>query len=92
MSDARKWYDDRVSRGVCVGCGDTLPEGDSRRFCPECRKRNKKKADALEESRKVHHYDANKKLDADAKAAFDLGMSYGKYKAMLYQKKLKGEI
>lgn len=91
MSDAKKWYDDRVVRGICVGCGDTLPAGDSRRFCPECRKRNKKKADALEESRKVRHFDANSKLDADAKAAFDLGMSYGKYKAMLYQKQLRGE-
>lgn len=90
MSDARRWYDERVSRGVCVACGADLPANDTHRHCPECRKYFKEKM--KEKEKVIHHYDANKKLDEDAKAAYDLGMSYGKYKAMLYQKKLKGEI
>ena len=81
------WYNDRVNRRLCVSCGAEMPEGDTRTKCENCRKKYKDS----KEVKVIHHYDANKKLDADAKAAFDQHLSYGKMK-MLEDMRKRGEI
>lgn len=81
------WYNYRVARRLCVSCGAEMPEGDTRTKCADCRKRYKES----KEAKVIHHYDANKKLDQDAKAAFDAHMTYGKYVSMLHQKRMKGQ-
>lgn len=81
------WYNDRVNRRLCVGCGAEMPEGDTRRHCGDCRKRYKEN----KEVKVIHHYDANKKLDEDAKAANDAGLSYGKWR-MQEEMRKRGEI
>lgn len=88
MSDARKWYDERISNGICVACGAKLPEGDSHRHCPECRKKYKEKN--KEKENVIHHFDANPELDKDAKEANDAGLSYGKWMLQQQLKKTRG--
>lgn len=75
-----------MERSYCLECGRLMSAGDTHKRCRSCRGYN-----YVKEPKHVKHFDANEKLDRDAAEAFKLGMSYGQYKNMLYQKQLKGE-
>ena len=86
MSD--RYYELRKAQGICVSCGMKAVEG--RTLCEECAKRKREdKSRRYYESRTIAN--PNKKLDYDAKSAFESGMTYGKWR-MLQDMKARGEI
>lgn len=66
-------YAKRASQGLCILCGKDI-EGQGTK-CEACREKERDRCIKLPGIK-----NPNKKLDADAKAAFDAGLSYGKYK------------
>ena len=86
MSD--RYYEQRKAQGKCVSCGMKAIEGKT--LCEECAKRSRKNTSKrYYESRGIAN--PNKRLDDDAKSAFESGMTYGKWR-MMQEMKARGEL
>lgn len=85
----QNWYKKRKEEGICVNCGKKMDRYDKHVTCPACREKDLERREQGKSKYLIPGFHANEKLDAEAVAAQEAGLTYGQYKMRKYMEEMK---